>query len=134
MRIGELAARTGVSVRALRYYEQQNLLTATRGSSSHRRYPESAAERVQLIQQLYRAGLTSKTIVDLLPRVVDGRATPALLEQLTAEREQIDQRITDLVRTRDRLDAVIANATNNMLTGTVCRDDGAPGERRTAGR
>ncbi|WP_089158263.1 MerR family transcriptional regulator [Micromonospora sp. NBS 11-29] len=126
MRIGELAARTGVSVRALRYYEQQNLLTAERGSSSHRRYPESAVERVRLIQQLYRAGLTSRAIVGLLPCVVDDRATPALIRQLAVEREQIDQRITNLVRTRDRLDAVITNATDNMFTGAVCRAAGPP--------
>ncbi|MEU4690548.1 MerR family transcriptional regulator [Actinoplanes sp. NPDC023714] len=127
MRIGELAARTGVSVRALRYYEQQNLLTAERGSSSHRRYPPSAVDRVQLIQQLYQAGLTSRTIVDLLPCVVDDRATPALLDQLTAERDRIGRHIADLTRTRDRLDTVIANATRNMLTGAACRDAGAPG-------
>ncbi|GIF17085.1 DNA-binding transcriptional MerR regulator [Actinoplanes teichomyceticus] len=129
MRIGELAARTGVSVRALRYYEQQDLLSAERGSSSHRRYPESAVDRVQLIQRLYQAGLTSKTIVELLPCVVGDRATPAMLERLAAEREQIDQRITDLVRTRDRLDAVISNATDSMLTGASCRDGDVSGRR-----
>jgi DNA-binding transcriptional MerR regulator len=122
MRIGELAARTGVSTRALRYYEQQNLLMAERSPSSQRRYTESAVERVRLIQQLYTAGLTSKTIVELMPCVIDGRATPALLEQLAAEREQIDQRITDLVHTRDQLDSVITGATNSMLTGASCRN------------
>lgn len=121
MRIGELAARTGVSVRALRYYEEQNLLTSERGNSSHRRYPESAVDRVQLIQQLYTAGLTSRTIVDLLPCVVDGRATPPLIQQLATERAQIENRIIDLVRTRDRLDAVIAAATGNMVTGASCQ-------------
>jgi DNA-binding transcriptional MerR regulator len=127
MRIGELAARTGVSVRALRYYEQQNLLGAERSSSSHRRYPESAVDRVRLIQQLYQAGLASRTIVELLPGVVGDRATPALIAQLTAEREQIDQRVTDLLRTRDRLDTVITNATGSMLTGVSCRNGDASG-------
>ncbi|MFF9776286.1 MerR family transcriptional regulator [Streptomyces sp. NPDC013978] len=120
MRVGELAARTGVSVRALRYYEEQHLLSAERSSSGQRHYPESAVDPVQLIQQLYAAGLSSRTIAELLPCVIDGRATPALLERLTTERGHVDQRITELLHARGRLDAVIAAATGNMLAGTSC--------------
>lgn len=121
MRIGELAARTGVSVRALRYYEEQSLLPAERSPSGQRHYPGSAVDRVQLIQQLYAAGLSSRTIVELMPCVIDGQATPALLKRLAAEREHVDQRITDLALARNRLDSVITAATGNMLTGTSCR-------------
>jgi len=123
MRIGELAARSGVSVRALRYYEEQSLLSAERSPSGQRHYAESAVGQVHLIQQLYAAGLSSKTIVDLMPCVIDGRATPTLLKRLAVEREQVDRRITDLMDVRDRLDSVIAAATNNMVTGTSCRQE-----------
>lgn len=121
MRIGELAARTGVSVRALRYYEEQDLLVAERSTSGQRHYPESAIGQVQLIQQLYAAGLSSRTIVELMPYVVDGQATPALLKRLAAEREQADRRISELARTRERLDSIITAATGSMLTGASCR-------------
>lgn len=123
MRVGELAARTGVSVRALRYYEEQNLLAAERSPSGQRHYPENAVDRVQLIQQLYAAGLSSKTIVELMPCVLDGRATPELLKRLAAERDRIGQRITDLTHARDRLDSVITAASSNMLTGKSCRPE-----------
>ncbi|MFE0719547.1 MerR family transcriptional regulator [Streptomyces rochei] len=129
MRIGELAARTGVSVRALRYYEEQDLLAAERSPSGQRRYPESAVDRVVLIQQLYAAGLSSRTIAELLPCVVDGRATPALIERLAAEREQVDRRITDLLHARDRLDSVLTAATANLRTGAECRREAAPRAR-----
>lgn len=121
MRIGELAARTGVSVRALRYYEEQNLLAAQRSPRGQRHYPDTAVDRVLLIQQLYAAGLASKAIADLLPCVVDGRATPELLARLAAERDRIEDHITDLTRTRDRLDTVIAHADANHRTGRSCR-------------
>jgi DNA-binding transcriptional MerR regulator len=121
MRIGELAARTGVSVRSLRYYEEQNLLASERSPAGQRHYPESAVERVRLIQQLYAAGLPSRSILDLLPRVVNGRATPELLDGLSAERDRIERRIRDLVTARDRLDTVITNATANWRTGRRCR-------------
>lgn len=121
MRIGELATRTGVSVRALRYYEEHDLLAAQRSPSGQRHYPDAAVDRVLLIQQLYAAGLSSRSIVELLPCVVDGEATPELLDRLTAERQRIDRQIGDLVGTRDRLDTVIANATTNLRTGQHCR-------------
>ncbi|MEU0281783.1 MerR family transcriptional regulator [Streptomyces sp. NPDC088147] len=121
MRIGELATRTGASVRALRYYEEQNLLTSERSPGGQRHYPESAVDRIQLIQQLYAAGLSSKAIVELMPCVVDGNATPELLDRLSVERDRIDGNIADLVSTRNRLDSVIAGAGTQLRTGRSCR-------------
>ncbi len=110
MRIGDVATRAGVSVRALRYYEEQELLPAARSSSGQRHYDDVAVERVQLIQQLYAAGLNSKAIRLLLPCMHTGIATPEMLDRLTHERHRIDVQASELVRTRDRLDAVIAAA------------------------
>lgn len=116
MRIGELARRTGVSERSLRYYEQQGLLAAGRTAGGHRDYPERAVDRVVLIQQLFAAGLHSAKIVKLLPcmRDTDGgpstTATPKLVADLTAERERIDRMMTELATSREILDEVIATA------------------------
>jgi len=110
MRIGELAGTAGVSVRALRYYEEQGLLASQRTPRGQRTYPPAALDRVQLIQQLYAAGLSSQTILELLPCVDRGVSTPESQARLAAERDRIDQQITGLLATRDRLDAVIAAA------------------------
>ncbi|MFF7157343.1 MerR family transcriptional regulator [Streptomyces sp. NPDC008139] len=123
MRIGELARRTGVSTRALRYYEEQDLLVSERSDSGQRHYAEAAVDRINLIRELYAAGLSSKTIAALTPCVIDGRATPELLDRLTVERDQIDRHIADLTHTRDRLDSVIAGASVNLRTGVSCRQD-----------
>jgi DNA-binding transcriptional MerR regulator len=120
MRIGELAARAGVSVRALRYYEEQNLLASVRSPSGQRQYPDSAVDRVQLIQQLYAAGLPSRAIVELLPCVETGDVTPALLDRLSAERGRIDAQVSTLVKTRDRLDAIITTAATARSAGQPC--------------
>ncbi|PZG23135.1 MerR family transcriptional regulator [Nonomuraea aridisoli] len=109
MRIGELAARTGVSVRSLRYYEEQGLLTSTRSHSGQRRYTDGAVERVTFLQRLYAAGLSSRTIAELLPCVetpsVDNDDTA--LERMAQERDRLSEHITDLIRTRDALDGLI---------------------------
>jgi DNA-binding transcriptional MerR regulator len=113
MRIGELARRTGVSERSLRYYEQQGLLASSRTAGGQREYPEQAVDRVIRIQELFAAGLHSKKIARLLPcmRDSDGApseiATPALVDELTAERDRIDRTITELISSREVLSQVI---------------------------
>ena len=118
MRIGDLAVRADVSVRALRYYEEQGLLTATRSPSGQRRFADAAVDRVRLVQQLYAAGLTSRTILELLPCVDAQVSTPESEARLAAERERIDRQIQGLLATRDRLDAVIASTSP---AGQSCR-------------
>lgn len=76
MRIGELAARAQVSTRALRYYEEQGILPASRTPSGQRVYGESAVVRVRLIQHLYSAGRASRTIALILPCVDRGTRRP----------------------------------------------------------
>ncbi|GAA2811722.1 MerR family transcriptional regulator [Crossiella cryophila] len=124
MRIGELAARTGVSVRALRYYEEQQLLVSARSASGQRHYPEGAVGRVQLIQQLYAAGLSSRTILGILPCVLTGEVTPELLDRLTTERDRINDQITGLTSTRDRLNAIITTSASSLAAGKPCAAQG----------
>lgn len=110
MRIGELAARTGVSVRSLRYYEEQGLLTSVRSPSGQRHYSEDAVGRVIFLQRLYAAGLSSRTILDLLP-CVDSPSTEnteASLARVVHERDLLGERIAELQRTRDSLNELIA--------------------------
>ncbi|MER7504720.1 MerR family transcriptional regulator [Nonomuraea pusilla] len=69
MRIGELASRTGVSTRSLRYYEQHGLLTSRRGSNGYREYTESDVRLVSEIRALLAVGFTledTRPFVDCL--------------------------------------------------------------------
>ncbi|MEU1473652.1 MerR family transcriptional regulator [Streptomyces sp. NPDC005760] len=110
MRIGELAARAGVSVRALRYYEEQGLLASTRSASGQRHYTEYAVERVLFLQRMYAAGLSSRTITELLPCVESPseETSDAALERMAEERDRLSEHIKDLIRTRDALDTLMA--------------------------
>ena len=112
MRIGELASRAEVSVRSLRYYEEQGLLTSTRSGSGQRHYTDGQLERVRFIQRLYAAGLSSRTIVELLP-CVDSPSqdnSDSALERMAQERDRLSRHITELAVTRDALDALISTA------------------------
>ena len=119
MRIGDLATKAGVSVRALRYYEEQGLLVSDRSASGQRHYPPAAIDRVQLIQHLYAAGLASRTIAELLPCVDAQVSTPESRARLAAERDRITRQIADLTQTRDRLDAIIDLTESPHRSGCV---------------
>ena len=107
MRIGEVAAMAGVSVRALRYYEEQGLLVAERSASGQRHYPPEAVDRVKFIQNLYGAGLGSKAVLRILPCMEHGVLTQEMHERLLAERARVQAQLDELTATRDKLDHVI---------------------------
>src|SRR4051812_46809193 len=58
MRIGELARRSGVSPRALRYYEQNGLIRARRSANGYREYDEADVRLVAEIRSLIAVGFT----------------------------------------------------------------------------
>jgi DNA-binding transcriptional MerR regulator len=107
MKIGDLAARTGVPPRMLRYYEQQGLLHPGRGDNGYRRYSEADVERVHTVRSLIRSGMPTK----LIGAVVDMQSEPAwtptctaaLAEELAAELHSIEDRIACLSLSRDTL-------------------------------
>lgn len=110
MRIGEAARRAGVSVRALRYYEEQGLLTSARTPGGQREFDEDAVDRVRFFQQLYAAGLPSRRIAELLPCVDTGTTTSDQRTMLAAERARIQQRVDELNTALARLDELIVAA------------------------
>jgi DNA-binding transcriptional MerR regulator len=110
MRIGELAKRTGVSPRSLRYYEDQGLLTSSRSEAGQRHYSDAQVQRVALIRQLFAAGMSSRVIATVLPCVDipdDLDVAEETFAAMTRERDRIDADIAHLTQTRDALDVLI---------------------------
>lgn len=117
MRIGHLAQRTGISQRALRYYEEQHLLRPTRQPSGYREYSEADLQTVRRIRVLLAAGLNTAAIAEVLPCLADNREDttpmcPELLTGLSRERDRINASIDELEAARDMLDAIIAAPQN----------------------
>ncbi|WP_262063666.1 MerR family DNA-binding transcriptional regulator [Streptomyces sp. STR69] len=108
IRIGEVARGAGVSVRAVRYYEQQGLLIAERSPSGQRLYRQDAIPLVRFFQQMFAAGLTSRRIIELLPCFDSGHTDAEQRAMLRVERERIQAKIDDLQTALDHLDKVIA--------------------------
>jgi DNA-binding transcriptional MerR regulator len=91
MKVGELSAQTGVSIRSLRYYEEKGLLAPERTSAGHRVYSVGDEARVLQIQELLGAGFCSSVIRELLPTLSDpNRRDEVLTASLKAARARLE--------------------------------------------
>ncbi|KAK1185992.1 MerR family transcriptional regulator [Streptomyces sp. NBS 14/10] len=108
MLIGELAARTGATTRALRYYEAQGLLESERTGNGYRVYGPGAVTRVRNIRDLLASGFTVEDVKsfvayldDNLPEVFTYSPTCADGYGVGAQRvAELDERIASLTRLR----------------------------------
>ncbi|MFG2916218.1 MerR family transcriptional regulator [Kitasatospora sp. NPDC048298] len=114
MRIGELAARTGSTARALRHYEQAGLIGSGRAPNGYREYGESAVVRVRNIRALVAAGLTLEDLRPLLDcldgDVLANRPSERVLGIARERLAVLDRRIAVQTGARDRLVAALAAA------------------------
>jgi MerR family transcriptional regulator, redox-sensitive transcriptional activator SoxR len=103
--VGQLAARSGVAVSALHFYENKGLIRSRRTAGNQRRYPRDILRRVAFIRLSQRVGIPLSTIRDALARLPDERTpTPDDWARLSAAwRGELDERIERLRRLRDDL-------------------------------
>jgi DNA-binding transcriptional MerR regulator len=88
--IGELACRTGLTVKAVRFYSDRGLLPPSgRNTAGHRRYDDAARTRLDLIRTLRDLGVDLATI----QRVVDGETTVADVAARHAEALEVQIRV-----------------------------------------
>jgi MerR family transcriptional regulator, redox-sensitive transcriptional activator SoxR len=107
--VGQVAARSGVAVSALHFYEAEGLIRSTRTAGNQRRFPREVLRRVAFIRASQAVGIPLRRIKDALDRLPDGRTpTRRDWERLSAAwRDDLDQRIIDLQHLRDRLSGCI---------------------------
>jgi DNA-binding transcriptional MerR regulator len=119
MRIGQLAAQTGVTVQTIRFYERRGLLKKTaRLASGYRDYSADAVSRIRFIKRSKDLGYTLSEIVSLLDlsrgHTHDTAKARAIVE---AKIRTIEDKIRDLQQMRDEL----------VTIGSVCGcGDGQP--------
>ncbi|WP_457149218.1 MerR family transcriptional regulator [Mycobacterium sp. URHB0021] len=127
--MGQLAQRTGVSRRLLRYYEEQGLIKPSRALNGYREYGEAHVDVVLQITKLLDAGLPTRIIEQLLPCLEQPQTiyvpdvTPEMIDTLRREQARLSERIEFLTRNRDAvadyLDKVLSvKAANNKSSVT----------------
>ena len=112
MRIGEVAGRTGVPPKTIRFWEDQRLLPPpARTPAGYRDYGPAVLERLAFIRHAQAAGLTLDAIRQVL-EVRDGGQPPCVhVTGLNAQRlAEVEARLAELARTRDQLAALAGRA------------------------
>ncbi|MBL9055350.1 MAG: redox-sensitive transcriptional activator SoxR [Rhodobacteraceae bacterium] len=107
--IGDLAARTGLSVPAIRHYETLGLLAPLRNAGGHRRYDRSDIRRLSFVRIAQGLGFPLAELAQVLAGLPQGRP-PSRQDWAqigSGFRVQIDARIAALEGLRDRLDGCI---------------------------
>ena len=101
--VGELAARSGVTVSALHFFERQGLITSTRTAGNQRRYRRDALRRVAFIRIAQRVGIPLKEVAAVLAVLPDNR-TPTREDWARVSQcwqAELDRRMRHLQQLRD---------------------------------
>lgn len=116
MQIGELSARTGATVRMLRYYENQGLLHPRRTAAGYRIYAETDVDRVARIRCMLSAALPAGVVGTALTFLLDGPVIPALPEDrarlaatLQAELDVLAEKVAALQHSMGLLATIVAD-------------------------
>lgn len=107
--IGYLSARTGLSVSAIRFYEDKGLITPHRNAGGHRRYMRSDIRRLSFIRIMQQLGFSIEDIRIHMSRLPNGRTpTKRDWEKISSDcMAVLEARIAELSRMKNHLDGCI---------------------------
>jgi MerR family redox-sensitive transcriptional activator SoxR len=106
---GQVAARSGVAVSTVHFYEAKGLVSGWRSAGNQRRYSRDVLRRVAIIKVAQRLGLPLSMIKQAIDSLPGGRTPTARdWKRLSAQwRKELDRRISLLQRLRGQLDSCI---------------------------
>jgi len=107
--VGEVAARSGVAVSTLHFYETKGLIRSMRSRGNQRRYPRSVLRRIAVIKIAQRTGIPLADIQEALSTLPDDRQLLASDWERLSEnwKADLNERITKLTALRDQLTSCI---------------------------
>ena len=107
--VGELAHRSGFAPSAIRFYETQGLITATRTAGGQRRFERQMLRRLAFIRAARNVGLSLDEVAAALAELPDSR-TPTRADWARLSRTwraRLDDQIAGLIALRDNLESCI---------------------------
>lgn len=116
MHIGEVAERTGLSLRTIRHYDEMGLLpTSSRTEGGFRVFTDSDVERLFVVRRMKPLGFTLEEMADLLA-VVDGLADPTSGEETEGLRARLAGYLESAAARRQKMADNLARADEFIAT------------------
>jgi DNA-binding transcriptional MerR regulator len=111
MKIGELAKLTGVSVRSIRYYESQGLISSIRQANGYREYSPLAVETVETIKLYLNLGLSTEQIAGFLNCVLKNKEAfcAEVMPLYHSKLEEIERQLVELNQIKHNLEERMAS-------------------------
>lgn len=138
--VGEMAARAGVAVSTLHYYEAEGLIESWRTPANHRRYDRRELRRISIIRIAQTLGIPLAEVREVLDRIPRDRAVSAAGWRKAAEpwADALEDRIEMLLRLRDKLGYCIGCGCLSLESCPLYNPDdtlgaNGPGARRWQG-
>lgn len=105
LKIGELARRTGVTAKAIRFYERRRILPpARRAANGYRLYGDDAVEMLFFIKRATGLGLTLAEIKDIIAIRQGGRPPCTHVHRLLRDKAvELERKLKDLLDVRRRI-------------------------------
>jgi MerR family redox-sensitive transcriptional activator SoxR len=134
--VGAVAARSGVAVSTLHYYETRGLIASLRSGGNQRRYRRDVLRRIAFIRAAQQVGIGLDEIALALSALPQQRApTKADWTQLSKRwRDQLTARIDGLQRLRDQLDGCIGCGCLSLKSCRLYNHDDALGRAGSGAR
>ena len=123
LKIGEVAALSGVGIETLRFYERANLLERpSRTEGGYRLYEADVVERLAFIKRAQVLGLSLDEIAHLIAERRAGRSPCNEVRAIVAQRlSELDERLAQMRRYRRELGALLQEwATSDGESGQIC--------------
>lgn len=116
MKIGEVSKQFNISIPTLRYYESVGLIDhIKKNQSGIREYNEDDLKRISFVCCMRNAGISIDVLIEYLNLYKQGDATALKrIKLLECEKEKIQNRINDLISTKERLDMKIEWTRQNI--------------------
>lgn len=107
--VGKVAARCGVKVSTLHFYEEKGLISSWRNEGNQRRYPRDILRRISVIKAAQKVGISLQEIKIALSALPDNRTPDTQDWEVLALnwRKDLDEKIAYLERLRDSLTGCI---------------------------
>lgn len=139
--VGEVAARAGVPVSTVHYYEAEGLIESWRTPANHRRYDRRELRRIAIARIAQGAGISLAEVKAVLDRIPRGRAVGKEDWAKAAEPWQglLEDRIEALTRLKDQMGYCIGCGCLSLEACPLYNADDAlgrngPGARRWIGK